>query len=65
MPRTVRLPAAPVKLARCRVDRSGVIAQQTPAQRGGTALDALIDAAAGILAADSLKDTLGRIAHHL
>jgi diguanylate cyclase (GGDEF)-like protein len=42
-----------------------VIAQQTPAQRGGTALDALIDAAAGILAADSLKDTLGRIAHHL
>ena len=42
-----------------------MIAQQTPAQRGGTALDALIDAAAGILAADSLKDTLGRIAHHL
>ena len=42
-----------------------MIAQQPPAQRGGTALDALIDAAAGILAADSLKDTLGRIAHHL
>jgi diguanylate cyclase (GGDEF)-like protein len=42
-----------------------VIAQQTPAQEGGTALDALIDAAAGILAADSLEDTLGRIAHHL
>ena len=42
-----------------------MIAQQTPAQGGGTALDALIDAAAGILAADSLKDTLGRIAHHL
>ncbi|MGH2947819.1 MAG: sensor domain-containing diguanylate cyclase, partial [Solirubrobacteraceae bacterium] len=38
---------------------------QKPAQRGGTALDALIDAAAGILAADSLEDTLGRIAHHL
>ena len=36
-----------------------------PAQGGGTALDALIDAAAGILAADSLEDTLGRIAHHL
>jgi diguanylate cyclase (GGDEF)-like protein len=42
-----------------------VIAQQLPAQEGGTALDALIDAAAGILAADSLEDTLGRIAHHL
>jgi diguanylate cyclase (GGDEF)-like protein len=42
-----------------------VIAQHTPAQEGGTALDALIDAAAGILAADSLEDTLGRIAHHL
>jgi diguanylate cyclase (GGDEF)-like protein len=39
--------------------------QQKPAQGGGTALDALIDAAAGILAADSLKETLGRIAHHL
>jgi diguanylate cyclase (GGDEF)-like protein len=38
---------------------------QRPAQRSGTALDALIDAAAGILAADSLEDTLGRIAHHL
>jgi diguanylate cyclase (GGDEF)-like protein len=36
-----------------------------PAQEGGTALDALIDAAAGILAADSLQDTLSRIAHHL
>ena len=42
-----------------------MIAQHTPAQEGGTALDALIDAAAGILAADSLQDTLGRIAHHL
>jgi diguanylate cyclase (GGDEF)-like protein len=42
-----------------------VIAQHTPAQGGGTALDALIDAAAGILAADSLEDTLARIAHHL
>src|SRR5262245_1416865 len=42
-----------------------VIAQHMPAQGGGTALDALIDAAAGILAADSLEDTLARIAHHL
>src|SRR5688572_6302471 len=30
-----------------------------------SALEALVDAAAGILAADSLGDTLGRIAHHL
>jgi diguanylate cyclase (GGDEF)-like protein len=30
-----------------------------------SALEALVDAAAGILAADSLQDTLGRIAHHL
>ena len=37
----------------------------TEQQAGATALDALIDAAAGILAADSLEDTLGRIAHHL
>jgi diguanylate cyclase (GGDEF)-like protein len=42
-----------------------VIAQHMPAQEGGTALDALIDAAAGILAADSLEDTLARISHHL
>ena len=32
---------------------------------GPSALEALVDAAAGILAADSLSDTLGRIAHHL
>ena len=51
-----------VKWARCRVDTGRVSTQQ---QAGATALDALIDAAAGILAADSLKDTLGRIAHHL
>jgi diguanylate cyclase (GGDEF)-like protein len=31
----------------------------------GSALEALVDAAAGILAADSLEGTLGRIAHHL
>ncbi|HET8759082.1 MAG TPA: EAL domain-containing protein [Solirubrobacteraceae bacterium] len=42
-----------------------MIAQHMPAQGGGAALDALIDAAAGILAADSLEDTLARIAHHL
>ncbi len=30
-----------------------------------SALEALVDAAAGILAAGSLSDTLGRIAHHL
>ena len=42
-----------------------MITQQTRASRGGSALDALIDAAAGILAADSLEDTLGRVAHHL
>jgi diguanylate cyclase (GGDEF)-like protein len=52
-------------VARSQVDRQIVIAQHMPAQEGGTALDALIDAAAGILAADSLEDTLGRIAHHL
>jgi diguanylate cyclase (GGDEF)-like protein len=51
-----------VKWARCRVDIQKVSAQQ---QAGASALDALIDAAAGILAADSLEDTLGRIAHHL
>src|SRR5688500_18039352 len=32
---------------------------------GNSALEALVDAAAGILAADSLNGTLGRIAHHL
>ncbi|MEA2312946.1 MAG: hypothetical protein QOE28_2914, partial [Solirubrobacteraceae bacterium] len=37
----------------------------TSATGGESALEALVDAAAGILAADSLKDTLGRIAHHL
>lgn len=34
-------------------------------QADASALEALVDAAAGILAADSLPDTLGRIAHHL
>jgi GAF domain-containing protein len=32
---------------------------------GNHALEALVDAAAGILAADSLQGTLARIAHHL
>ena len=35
------------------------------ARAGDSALEALVDAAAGILAADSLEGTLGRIAHHL
>jgi diguanylate cyclase (GGDEF)-like protein len=34
-------------------------------QADASALAALVDAAAGILAADSLADTLGQIAHHL
>jgi diguanylate cyclase (GGDEF)-like protein len=34
-------------------------------QTGPSPLDALLDAAAGILAADSLRETLGRIAEHL
>jgi diguanylate cyclase (GGDEF)-like protein len=38
----------------------------TAALKGGnSALEALVDAAAGILAADSLQGTLGRIAYHL
>ena len=35
-----------------------MITPQSPAHGSGTALDALIDAAAGILAADSLEETL-------
>ena len=35
------------------------------AKAGDSALEALVDAAAGILAADSLQGTLSRIAHHL
>ena len=39
---------------------------RSPAPKGGTsALEALVDAASGILAADSLSGTLGGIAHHL
>jgi diguanylate cyclase (GGDEF)-like protein len=37
----------------------------SPVQPGGSPLDALLDAAAGILAADSLRETLGRISEHL
>ncbi len=39
--------------------------QVGPETGRGSALEALVDAAAGILAADSLEGTLGRIAHHL
>ncbi|HEX6025655.1 MAG TPA: diguanylate cyclase [Solirubrobacter sp.] len=39
--------------------------QAVPDAGRGSALEALVDAAAGILAADSLEGTLGRIAHHL
>jgi GAF domain-containing protein len=43
----------------------GVTIQAWPQAGSGSALEALVDAAAGILAADSLQGTLGRIAHHL
>src|SRR4051794_15167810 len=42
-----------------------VSVQVSPESGRGSALEALVEAAAGILAADSLEDTLGRIAHHL
>src|SRR3954470_24664272 len=42
-----------------------VVITTPPAQPGPSPLDALLDAAAGILAADSLRETLGRIAEHL
>jgi diguanylate cyclase (GGDEF)-like protein len=42
-----------------------VNAHTRPRAGTGSALEALVDAAAGILAADSLQGTLGRIAHHL
>src|SRR5215208_6295510 len=38
---------------------------QRASPAGESALEALVDAASGILAADSLQGTLGRIAHHL
>src|SRR5215207_2868840 len=56
----------------CRSSRAGPrtisswMAVPTGSRRAdASALEALVDAAAGILAADSLSDTLGRIAHHL
>ena len=42
-----------------------VTVQLRPETGRGSALEALVEAAAGILAADSLEGTLGRIAHHL
>jgi diguanylate cyclase (GGDEF)-like protein len=42
-----------------------VTLQLRPEAESGSALEALVAAAAGILAADSLQGTLGRIAHHL
>src|SRR6476469_3125010 len=42
-----------------------VSVQLSPEAGRGSALEALVEAAAGILAADSLEGTLGRIAHHL
>src|SRR3954469_4616008 len=42
-----------------------VSVQVSPESGRGSALEALVEAAAGILAADSLEGTLGRIAHHL
>jgi diguanylate cyclase (GGDEF)-like protein len=42
-----------------------VTVHAVPETERGSALEALVDAAAGILAADSLEGTLGRIAHHL
>jgi diguanylate cyclase (GGDEF)-like protein len=42
-----------------------VTVQVGPDTGRGSALEALVDAASGILAADSLEGTLGRIAHHL
>src|SRR3954451_22113089 len=42
-----------------------VSVQVSPESGRGAALEALVEAASGILAADSLQGTLGRIAHHL
>ena len=54
-----------VKASRAAVDEDGVSAPSASPQADASALAALVDAAAGILAADSLAETLGRIAHHL
>jgi diguanylate cyclase (GGDEF)-like protein len=53
-----------IKAHRQPVDRRDVMTVPT-VQPGSSPLDALLDAAAGILAADSLRETLGRIAEHL
>jgi diguanylate cyclase (GGDEF)-like protein len=42
-----------------------VSVELSPEAGRGSALEALVEAASGILAADSLEGTLGRIAHHL
>ena len=52
---------SPVKPHLPQADETAVISGPT-AQPGSSALEALVDAAAGILAADSLSETLGRIA---
>ncbi len=46
-------------------DHGSVTVQLSPEAGRSSALEALVEAAAGILAADSLEGTLGRIAHHL
>jgi diguanylate cyclase (GGDEF)-like protein len=45
--------------------RGPAIQAPLPARSGDSALEALIDAAAGILSADSFEATLAQIAHHL
>ena len=46
-------------------DKRGMAVPVASRRADASALEALVDAAAGILAADSLSDTLARIAHHL
>src|SRR4051794_2202021 len=53
------------RLAGSRPMKGGVAVPSVLETRRGSALEALVEAAAGILAADSLEGTLGRIAHHL
>ena len=54
-----------VKVGASPTDQWTVTVQPRPEAGRGSALEALVEAAAGILAADSLEGTLGRIAHHL
>src|SRR5918997_1383339 len=58
-------PFAQVDFGRPRADLPQVMPASASVKGGDSALEALVDAAAGILAADSLAGTLGRIAHHL